>query len=102
MPDRLKLDGGFDIVKTDNIDYDWRKGDGWDGYDRYIRVWQVIFTCEMGDQWVSMGAWNSYEDALEFGDRVKGYGSINPEKWFPIRKDDLPDYVVNWHLPEYN
>lgn len=38
-------------------------------------------------------------------ERVRAAGAIDPTFWFVTSVSDpqaLPDYVVNWHLPEYN
>jgi hypothetical protein len=117
MQNRIKLDyvGCENLysqaVSPEGERYDYRAGcmvraitTGSDDHGGYSDYW--IYVGPNGDTTGNGGVecFND-DDAVKFVNRVKDYGSINPACWFNCERsyhNDLPDYAVNPHRPEYN
>lgn len=99
---RLKIDTNFcEIHPTHSLGRMYE-----DGTHPLRRCYDLELRTEDGRQWAYTMAFATEEEAREFAQRVFDYGSINPDKWYcsfdPHREPELPDYVTEWWMPEFN
>ncbi|MHC4299621.1 MAG: hypothetical protein ACYS7Y_20270 [Planctomycetota bacterium] len=73
-----------------------------DGERYLVTCWDIVAQAADGRQWLFPQAFPSEEAGQALAERVEEYGSIDPEKWREITPAGLPDYVTDWHRPEFN
>lgn len=115
--ERVKIQCAFSAAcygraeDPDGNSYDYCKGSyviasvfGCDDHGDYTDQW--IYVGRGGDTTGNGGVYCfEGKDHEAFIDRVISKGSINTKYWWHAERNyrnDLPDYVTNWHRPEYN